>query len=186
MEGCEIKKGSPATSSGEPIKVIMYEEVRSSPRNLPKRMQHHEAIRLEPFSLFELRVFLSLLLYLANEKSTSLTKIWNQNPKAGGIHPTVSSLMSQNRFQLMYSCFVFLDEQMADFEEEIRKRVCEIWVPASFACCDESLVPFKGRKSNPHHVFIMRKPHPHGVKVCIDSFHDFMISFINFQRFGHL
>lgn len=37
-------------------------------------------------------------------------------------------------------------------------------MPATAAVVDESLVAHKGRK-NPHHVFIMRKPHPHGLKV---------------------
>ncbi len=39
-----------------------------------------------------------------------------------------------------------------------------LWIPATAAVVDESLVAHKGRK-NPHHVFIMRKPHPHGLKV---------------------
>ena len=37
-------------------------------------------------------------------------------------------------------------------------------MPATAAVVDESLVAHKGRK-NPQHVFIMRKPHPHGLEI---------------------
>jgi hypothetical protein len=151
---------------GEPLDTFIYQEVSASPRiNQSKQKKHEEPLRLEPFSVVELKRFFAILLYSAEEKINRVGKLWNRNPKYP-CHLRVASLMSQNRFQLMYSCFIFDDPSMKRFENIIGKKVREIWIPANFSCCDESLVPYKGRKSNPHHVFIMRKPHPHGVKVC--------------------
>jgi len=73
--------------------------------------------------------------------------------------------MSLTCFEIMNACFKFKEMEMEELELSIIHQIQEIWVPSSFCCIDESLVPYKGLKTNPHHVFIMRKPHPHGVKV---------------------
>jgi hypothetical protein len=52
---------------------------------------------------------------------------------------------------------------MLNLESEINSNMMSCWTPANIAVVDETLVPFKGR-NNPHHVFIMRKPNPHGLK----------------------
>lgn len=131
-----------------------------------KRKQHLEPHRLQPFSIDEFYHFLAILLYAADENCRDFRKLWNMDRRKGGLHPEVRDLMSRNRFLLMHSCFIFTDEEMMGFEKVIQMTLDQIWVPASYAVCDESLVPHKGRR-NPHHVFIMRKPHPHGVKVKI-------------------
>jgi hypothetical protein len=144
--------------------VPQYQEVRASPRNHPKQKCHHEPLSLQPFSERELSFFFAILLYAAEKKATSIRKLWSSDPD-DGIHPFVTRLISLTRFELMYSCFQFNDAVMERMESILQKQMQDIWIPSNYVCCDESLVPFKGRKSNPHHVFIMRKPHPHGVKV---------------------
>lgn len=58
----------------------------------------------------------------------------------------------------------------------------EMWEPASVVVVDETLVPHKGRK-NPHHVFIVRKPHPHGLKNwSVVDFSGYFYSFSLFRR----
>lgn len=174
------KKGIPLSSNGDPIQAAHYEEVRYSSRLHPKRKYHHEPLRLEKFSSQELKYFFAILLYAADKKVSSIRKLWNSDFDHG-IHPFVTRLMSLGRFELMFSCFCFEDKLMAEIEELLRRKSQEIWIPSNFACCDESLVPYKGRKNNPHHVYIMRKPHPHGVKV---SSNVFLCSNNSFFRFG--
>ena len=52
---------------------------------------------------------------------------------------------------------------MIELELDINANMRHCWDPANIAVVDESLVPHKGRK-NPHHVLIIQKPHPHGLK----------------------
>ena len=116
------------------------------------------------FSEKELWDLFAILLYAAEKKTVSIQKLWNSNP-VHGFHPFVTRLLSLSRFEFMYSCFRFQDEVMKEIEDILVHQAQRIWKPSNYACCDESLVPFKGHKTNPHHVYIMRKPHPHGVKV---------------------
>ena len=59
-----------------------------------------------------------------------------------------------------------------------------IWIPANIGVVDETLVPHKGRK-NPHHVFIMRKPHPHGIKNwSLVDFSGYFVAFSQYRRDG--
>ena len=74
--------------------------------------------------------------------------------------------MAHDRFMFMYSCFLLSGGFVEEIEVLLVEKVKEVWIPSSYACADESMVPFKGRKDNPHHVYIMRKLHPHGIKVC--------------------
>ena len=161
----EGKKGMVLSHTGEPIIAPSYVEVRSSSRlNSSVRKRHFEPIKLEPFSLLEFHCFIAILFYAAENNITSIRSLWSTDLKKP-VHPFVRNLMSLTRFEIMYSCFKCKDLEMEELEEQFIKRIQEIWIPSTFCCCDESLVPYKGRKTNPHHVFIMRKPHPHGVKV---------------------
>lgn len=71
---------------------------------------------------------------------------------------------------------------MIDLEKDINEKMKQCWEPANIAVVDETLVPHKGRK-NPHHVFIVRKPHPHGLKNW--SVVDFSGYFFGFSLFRH-
>jgi len=114
-------------------------------------------------------MFFAILLYIAENKITSIQSLWSQDLKKPR-HSFATHLMSLTCFELMYSCFQFKDQEMEEIESFIVKRIQDIWIPSSYTCCDESIVPYKGHKTNPHHVFIMRKPHPHGVKVVLIFF----------------
>jgi hypothetical protein len=68
--------------------------------------------------------------------------------------------MSLTRFKEVLSS---LDFSLPEFVELIRSRVQELWKPSTHLSLDESMAPFQGRM-NPHHLFVPRKPHPHGLK----------------------
>ena len=69
---------------------------------------------------------------------------------------------------------------MISLEFDINENMAKIWVPANVGVVDESLVAHKGR-NNPHHVFIMRKPKPHGLKNW--SLVDYSGYFLKFSMF---
>ena len=70
---------------------------------------------------------------------------------------------------------------MIDLEEEINSKMTRIWIPANVGVVDETLVGYKGHTNNPHHVFIARKPNPHGLKNW--SLVDFSGYFLGFSLF---
>lgn len=71
---------------------------------------------------------------------------------------------------------------MTSLEKDINGYMQEVWKAANIAVVDETLVPHKGRK-NPHHVFIMRKPHPHGLKNwSVVDFSGYFFGFSLFRR----
>jgi len=73
-------------------------------------------------------------------------------------------LLSRERFLLIYHSFRFTDEQLLLIEPGMQELIESLWIPATCVVVDETMVATKSRR-NPHHVFIMRKPHPHGIKV---------------------
>ena len=110
----------------------------------------------------EVHKFFSILLYASRQKVKEYRLLWS-TLASEGIHPFVRRLMSRERFSLLYNCFQFEDDEVNHLESLLSDHLLKVWVPANCICVDETLVPFKGR-GNPNHVFIMRKPHPHGTK----------------------
>ena len=82
------------------------------------------------------------------------------------VHRIAIKGLARDRAELMYASFYFDEEFTIDFERIVNELITELWEPGSIAVVDESMGPYKGR-GNPHHVFIIRKPHPHGLKVRI-------------------
>jgi hypothetical protein len=71
---------------------------------------------------------------------------------------------------------------VTSLEKEINNHMQAVWEPSNIAVVDETLVPHKGRK-NPHHVFIVRKPHPHGLKNwSVVDFSGYFFAYSLFQR----
>lgn len=71
---------------------------------------------------------------------------------------------------------------MTDLEIKINENMQKVWQPANVGVIDETLVPHKGRK-NPHHIFIICKPHPHGLKNwSLIDFSGYFVSFSLFRR----
>ena len=71
---------------------------------------------------------------------------------------------------------------MIKLELDINANMRRCWDPAKIAVVDGSLVPHKGRK-NLHYVFIIQKPHPHGLKKW--SLVDFSRYFLGYSLFCH-
>jgi Transposase IS4 len=97
-------------------------------------------------------------------------------------HPLVRALFGRDLFMLMYRCFRFAEPQLGEIEGFLQEQMKHIWVPATAAVVDESMIATKSR-SNPHHIFIMRKPHPHGIKFwSLVDMSGYMVSFSVYRR----
>ena len=59
---------------------------------------------------------------------------------------------------------VYLVLQLKGLEIEVNSNIVSIWIPVNIAVLDETLVLHKGCQHSHHHIFIMRNPHPHGIK----------------------
>lgn len=151
---------------------------RSSPRLAPPKRKL-PPWKLEPFSQQELHSFLAILFYAAQVNCRKLRDLWSVQRKRPS-HTFVRSHMGRDRFLLMYGCYKFTEQQVMEFEGMVNPLIQSIWIPSTYVVIDESLIPFKGRK-NPHHVFIMRKPHPHGTKVHIEVDSILILREIQFQ-----
>lgn len=128
-----------------------------------RRRRFLEARIMNGVSVEELKKFFSILLYASTQRVVNYSYFW-RTAKDAGVHTFPRRLMSRERFSLLYTCFVFEDEEMRHLEDLLRDHLMKVWNSSNAICVDESIVPFKGR-GNPHHVFIMRKPHPHGTKL---------------------
>lgn len=114
------------------------------------------------FTKDEFRVFLGILCYCGHHGITRFRSLWTRRDR---LERGVISTIARNRAQLLYSCFSFDVETSLLFEKAVTDLIEEVWVPGSIVVVDESMIPFKGKKDNPYHVYIIRKPNPHGMKV---------------------
>eukprot|EP00734_Pompholyxophrys_sp_LG126_P000368 Pompholyxophrys_sp_v1_NODE_139_length_1613_cov_10.258023.p1 type:complete len:159 gc:universal NODE_139_length_1613_cov_10.258023:961-485(-) len=73
----------------------------------------------------------------------------------------IPSLMTYTLWVEMYRCLEIDSEKyLMDLENCCRTS----WRLGTNLSLDESMIPHQGRK-NPHHLFVPRKPHPHGLKL---------------------
>ena len=109
----------------------------------------------------ELDIFLGLLLAMGVAPQNTLKAYW-QRPSADQVTGSAFFYprMTFDRFIEIYRC---LDFQLNALTKLIRSKIQEMWVPSYNLCLDETMVPHQG-KHNPHHVYIERKPNPHGMK----------------------
>ncbi len=190
----EIRKGRPGFLGPSPLR-SRHKYLRSE----CSRRQRYESLRpifCSAITLKELHKFFGILLYSTKYQVQSLKEFWSKKPGAASF-PEVQLAMSYERFALIYRCFRFSEEevsvvlsyqlylpfkQMIILEQDINRHMQEAWRPANIAVVDETLVPHKGRK-NPHHVFIIRKPHPHGLKNwSVVDFSGYFFGFSLFRR----
>tara|TARA_R110002050_G_C8919557_1_gene511322 strand:- start:93 stop:1949 length:1857 start_codon:yes stop_codon:yes gene_type:complete len=155
------QKGRPAITGKRRGKKQVTKAVLRSARR--KRRRSLEPCLTEGVSVRELKKFFSILLYASTQRVVEYALFW-KTTKDAGVHTFPRRLMSRERFSLLYSCFLFEEEEMRHLEDMLSDHLLKVWNPSNGVCVDETLVPFKGR-GNPHHVFIMRKPHPHGTKL---------------------
>ena len=172
------QKGTPGFL--KPVHEIAVVEVHCSSRTW-ERSDANRPMKFTPIEMRELQIFFGILLYSADNCVPQLNDYWAESGE-GSLHPVVQRAMSRDRFQLIYSCFCFSDEQIVDLEGKINKQMKKIWDPANVTIVDESMTPHKGRQ-NPHHVFIARKPLPHGIKNwSLVDFSGYFLSFSQFRR----
>lgn len=78
----------------------------------------------------------------------------------------ISQRMSKLKFLEILHCCSWDVDGLFSFSNKV---FASLWRPATTICIDEMMIPYKG--SSPHHVFVPRKPHPHGMKVwsAVDS-----------------
>lgn len=187
MEVAALRKGLPGACGG----VVMMETVVSKQRRASTQGRQGtrggsdwtaKAVYHQPFTACEVKKFLALHLYSSTMKIASLMDYWKESNEHS--YSFVRRLFSRDRAKLLSRCFRFTDDQVWKIEIKMNTLMETLWVPATAAVVDESLVAHKGRK-NPHHVFIMRKPHPHGLKVwSLVDYSGYFYAFSLFRRGG--
>lgn len=175
-----IRKGRPGYLSRLPP--IAYRRLSHRSTARKKREDAKRPIWHSPISMDELKKFLGIITYSGEYNVKRLKLFWNSSKPDEPQHGLIQLAMSYDRFASIYHAFRFSDEEMLNLEKEINENIRRIWVPSNIAVVDESICPFKGR-NNPHHVFIMRKPHPHGMKNwSLVDFSGYLVQFSMFRR----
>ena len=115
----------------------------------------------EPISVDELKEFCAVLWRCSMDRPHELEAIWagDRNVKYD------FSTMPRNRFLEILRCFLFSHAQVLQVIELINLVMADVWAASNVVVVDETMCAFKGRKDNPHHVFICRKPKPNGIKM---------------------
>ena len=159
------RKGAPNGCGGSPTRRLVL--IRNRVRKRFMTRNHHlvrrsrRMVYRKPFSLQELKNFLGLLIFTKQHPAPSLKHYWRRNGDVD--HKLPRQMMPRDRFLECLSCFKFTEDYVSGVEKDFRAHMAHIWKSANMGVVDESINPFRGRK-NPHHVFIPRKPHPHGLK----------------------
>ena len=159
------RKGWPAAS---PLQApererTVIEITRASTRN--KRLRSGHRLLWTLVTEKEFFDYLAIILYSTHHHELEWCDYWREKGHLDQpLHQFVRAIMSRERFQLINSAFYLTDAKLQELETKLQEILQRVWVPASIAVVDESLVACKSRR-NPHHVYIGRKPHPHGVKV---------------------
>ncbi|KAG2389582.1 hypothetical protein C9374_014142 [Naegleria lovaniensis] len=115
-----------------------------------------------PFTLEDSNKFLSCFLAMSVSALPTLHDYW-ENPTLNnlGLGLFFQNRLPKHKFLEMYRC---IDIDVDDWLDSIKEKAQSIWDVSTNVSIDESMIPHKGRKC-PHHVFIPRKPHPHGMKL---------------------
>jgi hypothetical protein len=124
-------------------------------RNRKYYLQRNE----DGFSLDQIKKFFAIMIVIQLAPQPSYECYWMLNHPFYGSN-WIRSKMSKALFlEILHS----LSWELDSLFEFVNNLVASIWVPSSDISVDEMMIPFKG--SCPHHVFVARKPHPHGMKV---------------------
>jgi len=125
------------------------------------------SLNLPSFSIEELQKLLALFLAMGLNHQPKVKHYWK--------HPDTSSPLGSSFFSVRMPHYKFAEfVQCLDFNldwilNQLQTNAQSIWNPYQKVVVDESMVPCQHQK-NPHHVFIVRKPHPHGVKIWTHFF----------------
>lgn len=135
---------------------------RTSPRNVSRSSKSVRSSQSTPFTREGFLAFLAILFFLGTHKTTNIHDLWVSNEEMG--FPIIKRIMARTRFDEYYRSLIMAEPMLCDLEHAFRNHVQSIWVHSNVVVVDETVVSYQGM-DNPHHVFIPRKPHPHGLKV---------------------
>ena len=114
------------------------------------------------FTRVEFLTFLAMVLMMGLYHQSPLSSHWTDHADINGGtgNAFIRVRMTQDRFEEMFRCFNLSNDE--EFFESARQQMRSVWNPSRALSTDESMVPTQHRR-NPHHVFIARKPHRHGI-----------------------
>jgi len=133
----------------------------------------------EPISLEELKTFIAIVLYVGMKRQPNVKTYWH---KKGSIFhcPTISSLMSHNRYQLFTRCLHITnpstyvrDKTMPGYNKmgqvrwlinAIHKNCMKSWNVGKFVTIDEMMICYKGTYCLARQ-YMPQKPLKWGLKV---------------------
>lgn len=175
-----IRKGHPGYVSR--VHPLSYRRISVRSRSRGRRTFTQNPLYHSPISMRELKRFLGIIIYSAENPVDDLRQLWNKTKHDEPQHGLIQLTMSYARFALIYQCFRFSEDEMLLLEFDINEHILKLWIPSNIAVVDESICPHKGRQ-NPHHVFIARKPHPHGMKNwSLVDFSGYLLKYSLFRR----
>ena len=178
----QFKKGRPGfASTAKPIwlRSVKVPIVVAAEKKKKTKWWMDRKVYTQEITVSDFRKFLSILFYSSSTQELNIRHYWRHKTTKAK-HPFVRTLLARDRFLMIYHCFRFTDAQLLEMEPDVQALMENLWDPAT--AVDETMIKTKSRK-NPHHVFIMRKPHPHGIKVwsLVDA-SGYMIAFSVFRR----
>lgn len=114
-----------------------------------------------PFSQNDLDCFLACYYRMCTIRASSLDDYWvTPTSDQCGHGQWFGARMSKRKYSEMFRC---LDLDINQWLELLNQEFIGKKPITKLVSVDETMVPFRGR-GNPHHIFIPRKPHPHGLK----------------------
>eukprot|EP00734_Pompholyxophrys_sp_LG126_P000275 Pompholyxophrys_sp_v1_NODE_83_length_2221_cov_2.980157.p1 type:complete len:356 gc:universal NODE_83_length_2221_cov_2.980157:111-1178(+) len=113
------------------------------------------------FTSTQLRLFLAIFLIMSLSPQPEIGHYFCQ-PSSNAFYGNmlISSLMSYYTWIELYQCISIQEDEMIAL---LNQKFQEMWIPGQITCLDESMCAHQGRKC-PHHIFVPRKPHPHGMQ----------------------
>ena len=118
------------------------------------------------FDVEDMNKFLSCFFAMSVTSFPTMKDYW-ETPSTNKLG---HSYFFQNRLPMYKYCEMYrcIDIDVDAWLDKIKNKVQLIWDVSTSVSIDESMIPHKGRNC-PHHVFIPRKPHPHGIKLYTAS-----------------
>lgn len=123
---------------------------------------HYDNSFLVPFTRDNLNCFLACFFQMCTLQGHNMSIYWrNGNADQCGHASWFGVRMSQYLFNEMFRC---INPNIDCWVKTVNEQCHKNKVPTREISFDESMDPTKNH-NNPHHVFIKRKPHPHGTKL---------------------
>jgi hypothetical protein len=130
-----------------------------------ERRNRYVSMFSNDFSKEDISNFWSILITMSLCPQPTYSHYWKRSHKFYG-NSWIQSIMSFARFFEILQC---LDFNLDDLFKLANAHFKKVYNPERNISVDEMMIQFQGEC--PHHVYIKRKPHPHGMKVwaIVDS-----------------